>query len=60
MCKQVLKSHPLKQEGAAWLINDGWVRIWAGLRVVAEGQTFVDTALDPDLSLDTKKKKVPI
>lgn len=53
MCKKVLKSHPLKQEGAAWLINDGWVRMWAGLRVVVEGQTFVDTALDPDLSLDT-------
>lgn len=49
MCKGVFESHPLKQEGAAWLISDGWVRRWAGLRVMVESQIFVDTALDPAL-----------
>lgn len=49
MCKKALKSHPLKQEVVSWLISDAWVMRWAGLRVVAEDQIFVDAALDPTL-----------
>lgn len=49
VCVRAFLNHIIKQEGAAWLISDGWVRKWAGLRVMVESQIFVETALYPAL-----------